>query len=110
MEKKILGIPKVYLGAVAVLAAIMMSVIDGTVMNVALPTLSDHFGASPSQITWVVNAYQLVITVSLLSFASLGDIHGYWRVFLFGVAVFGVASLACALADSLWTLVGIGFL
>lgn len=106
MEKKILGIPKVYLGAVAVLAAIMMSVIDGTVMNVALPTLSDHFGASPSQITWVVNAYQLVITVSLLSFASLGDIHGYRRVFLFGVAVFGVASLACALADSLWTLVG----
>ncbi len=106
MEKKILGIPKAYLGVVAVLAAIMMSVIDGTVMNVALPTLSDHFGASPSQITWVVNAYQLVITVSLLSFASLGDIHGYRRVFLFGVAVFGLASLACALADSLWTLVG----
>ena len=106
MERKILGIPKAYLGVVAVLAAIVMSVIDGTIMNVALPTLSDHFGSTPSQITWVVNAYQLVITVSLLSFASLGDIHGYRRVFLFGVAVFGLASLACALSHSLWMLVG----
>lgn len=105
MKKKILGIPKAYLGVVAVLAAIVMSVIDGTIMNVALPTLSEHFGEPPSRIIWVVNAYQLVITISLLSFASLGDIFGYRRVFLFGVAVFGVASLACALSDSLWTLV-----
>lgn len=105
MEKKILGIPKAYLGVVAVLAAIVMSVIDGTIMNVALPTLSEHFGEPPSRIIWVVNAYQLVITISLLSFASLGDIFGYRRVFLFGVAVFGAASLACALSDSLWTLV-----
>ena len=105
MEKKILGIPKAYLGVVAVLAAIVMSVIDGTIMNVALPTLSEHFGEPPSRIIWVVNAYQLVITISLLSFASLGDIFGYRRVFLFGVAVFGLASLACALSDSLWTLV-----
>ena len=105
MKKKILGIPKAYLGVVAVLAAIIMSVIDGTIMNVALPTLSEHFGEPPSRIIWVVNAYQLVITISLLSFASLGDIFGYRRVFLFGVAVFGAASLACALSDSLWTLV-----
>lgn len=100
------GIPKSYIGVIAVLAAIIMSVIDGTVVNVALPTLSQQFGASPSQTIWVVNAYQLVITVSLLSFASLGDIYGYRKVFLCGVAVFGMASLACALSDSLWVLVG----
>ena len=87
-----IGIPKQYLAVVAVLAAIMMGVLDGTVMNVALPTLSKEFDVTPSNIIWVVNAYQLVVTMMLLGFAAIGDVFGYKRVFLCGVSIFVTAS------------------
>ena len=51
-----------YLAVTAVLAAIMMGVLDGTIMNVALPTLSHDFGVTPSNSIWMVNAYQLAVT------------------------------------------------
>ena len=89
---------------VAVLLAIMMSVLDGTIMNIALPTLAHDFDVTPSNAIWIVNAYQLVITMTLLSFASLGDIYGYRRIFLTGISIFAGASLACALSDSFWML------
>lgn len=95
-----IGIPNQYLAVVAVLAAIMMGVLDGTVMNVALPTLSKDFGVTPSDIIWVVNAYQLVVTMMLLGFAAIGDVFGYRRVFLFGVSVFVTASALCAMSSS----------
>ena len=76
--------PHSYLAVIAVLAAIMMGVLDGTIMNVALPTLSKEFGVTPSDSIWVVNAYQLVLTMLLLGFAAIGDVFGYRRVFLFG--------------------------
>lgn len=98
------GIPRRYLAAVAVLFALIMSVLDGTIVNIALPTLSQGFGTSPSVTIWIVNAYQLIVTMSLLSFASLGDIYGYRKVFLIGVSIFTLASLACALSDSFWML------
>ena len=95
-----LGIPRQYLAVVAVLAAIMMGVLDGTVMNVALPTLSHEFGVSPSDSIWVVNAYQLIVTMMLLGFAAIGDVFGYRRVFLCGVGIFVVASALCAMSRS----------
>ncbi|MCD8301859.1 MAG: MFS transporter [Prevotellaceae bacterium] len=104
-EERIAFIPKQYFAVVAVLLAIMMSVLDGTIMNVALPTLSRDFHVTPSTAIWVVNAYQLVITMTLLSFASLGDIHGYRRIFLTGVSVFVTASVACALSPTFQMLV-----
>ena len=72
-----------YLAVIAVLAAIMMGVLDGTVMNVALPTLSHEFGVSPSDSIWIVNAYQLIVTMMLLGFAAIGDVFGYKRVVAF---------------------------
>ncbi|WP_302124775.1 MFS transporter [uncultured Parabacteroides sp.] len=81
-----------------------MSVIDGTIANVALPTIARDLGTEPSVTIWVVNAYQLAITISLLSFSSLGDIYGYRRIYLSGIAVFSVTSLICALSGSFWTL------
>ena len=69
----------------------MMGVLDGTVMNVALPTLSGEFGVSASEITWVVNAYQLVVTMCLLGFAAIGDVWGYKRVFLWGAYIYDVS-------------------
>ena len=89
-----------YWAVIAVLAAIMMGVLDGTIMNVALPTLSKEFGVTPSDSIWVVNAYQLVLTMLLLGFAAIGDVFGYRRVFLFGVSVFVTASALCAMSTS----------
>ena len=89
-----------YLAVIAVLAAIMMGVLDGTVMNVALPTLSKEFDVTPSNIIWVVNAYQLVVTMMLLGFAAIGDVFGYKRVFLCGVSIFVTASSMCAMSRS----------
>lgn len=105
-KEKIAFIPKQYFAVIAVLLAIMMSVLDGTIMNIALPTLAHDFDVIPSTAIWIVNAYQLVITMTLLSFASLGDIYGYRRIFLIGISIFVTASLACALSTSFWMLTG----
>ena len=103
-KEKIAFIPRQYLAVVAVLLAIIMSVLDGTIMNIALPTLAHDFDVTPSNAIWIVNAYQLVITMTLLSFAALGDIYGYRRIFLIGISIFAGASLACTLSTSFWML------
>lgn len=97
-------IPRRYLAVVAIALALVMSVLDGTIVNVALPTLAREFGTSPSETIWIVNAYQLTITMTLLSFSALGDIYGYKRIFLFGTGVFCGMSLVCSLSSSFTTL------
>ena len=92
--------PRRIWAVIAASLALIMSVLDANIVNVVLPTLSREFGTSPSTTIWVMNAYQLAITVSLLSFSSLGDIYGYHKVFLSGVAVFCVTSLICILSTS----------
>lgn len=69
--------PRRIWAVIAASLALIMSVMDANIVNVVLPTLSQEFGTSPSTTIWVMNAYQLAITVSLLSFSSLGDIYGY---------------------------------
>lgn len=81
--------------------AIMMAVLDGSIANVALPTIARELRAGAADSVWVVNAYQLVITMLMLPLASLGEIVGYRRIYRIGLAVFTLASLACALSDSL---------
>lgn len=99
-----LPLPKRYWAILATALGVGMSVIDGTIANVALPTIARDLGTEPSVTIWVVNAYQLAITISLLSFSSLGDIYGYRRIYLSGIALFSVTSLICALSGSFWTL------
>ncbi len=84
---------------------ITMAVLDGSVANIALPTIARDLGATPAQSIWVVNAYQLVIVTTLLALSSLGEIIGYARIYYVGLVVFGVASFACAVSDSLTALV-----
>ena len=84
--------------------ALTMAVLDGAIANVALPTIAKDLGISASGSIWVVNAYQLAVTVSLFPLSSLGDIVGYRRVYWWGLLVFTLASAACALSDSLLTL------
>src|SRR4051812_18246390 len=81
--------------------AVAISVLSTAIANIALPTIAQELHASPSASIWVVNAYQLAVTVSLLPLASLGDIYGYRRVYWGGLLVFTLASGACATANSL---------
>lgn len=84
--------------------ALTMAVLDGAIANVALPTIAKDLGTSASGSIWVVNAYQLAVTVSLFPLSSLGDIVGYRRIYWWGLLVFAASSAACALSDSLLTL------
>src|SRR5271165_1407775 len=84
--------------------ATTMAVLDGSIVNVALPTIARDLAIAPADSVWIINAFQLAVTVSLLPLSALGDSLGYRRVYWAGLAVFTVASLACALAPSLATL------
>jgi DHA2 family multidrug resistance protein-like MFS transporter len=80
---------------------LMMAVLDGSIANLALPTLAREFQVSASASIWVVNAYQLAVTISLLPLAALGEILGYRRVYMAGMTLFTAASLGCAMSHSL---------
>jgi MFS transporter, DHA2 family, multidrug resistance protein len=88
-----------------VLIGLSMAVLDGAIANIALPTIAAELRVDPASAVWVVNAYQLAVTIALLPFASLGELRGYRRVFIAGLAVFTLGSLTCALSGSLTTLV-----
>ncbi|NVI04548.1 MFS transporter [Paraburkholderia youngii] len=88
----------------AIAIAMTMSVLDTSIVNVALPTISNDLAVSPANAIWVVNAYQLAITVSLLPLAVLGDGLGYKRVYCYGLVLFTLASFACANAHTLLVL------
>ncbi len=85
--------------------AIAISVLSVAIANIALPAIAHELHATAAESIWVVNAYQLAVTVTLLPLSALGDIIGYRRVYLWGLGVFTVASLACGLADTLPLLV-----
>ncbi|WP_092878614.1 MFS transporter [Izhakiella capsodis] len=96
-----LPLPQRY-GAIATIAlGITMAVLDSAIANVALPTISREFQASPAESIWIVNAYQLAIVVSLLTLSFLGDILGYRRIYQWGLVLFTCTSLGCALSSSL---------
>ena len=84
-----------------IILGIAMSVLDGTIVNLALPGIARDLNASPAHSVWVVNAYQLATLALLLPCATLGDLVGYRRVYLGGVALFTAASAACLFATSL---------
>jgi DHA2 family multidrug resistance protein-like MFS transporter len=90
---------------VTIWLAIAMSVLDGAIANVALPTMAADLSVEPADAIWIVNAYQLAITVALLPLAALGDKLGYRRVYVVGLSVFTLGSLGCALSQSLLQLV-----
>src|SRR6185437_13434776 len=81
-------VPQRYWAIVTVALAVTMAVLDGAIANVALPTIARDVNASPSASIWVVNAYQLTITILLLPLASLGEIYGYRRVYRAGLILF----------------------
>ena len=79
--------------------------LDGTAVNVALPSIQDALGGGLAAQQWVVNAYLLTLGSLILIGGSLGDLYGERRIFALGVGAFGVTSLACALAPSIYALI-----
>lgn len=96
-----LPLPQRTWAIVTIALGIVLAVVDGAIANVALPTIARDLNASPAFSIWIVNGYQLAVTISLLPLASLGEIIGYRRVYLAGLVLFTAASAFCALADSL---------
>ncbi|AMM26376.1 MFS transporter [Variovorax sp. PAMC 28711] len=88
-----------------IIMGIAVAVLDGTIVNLALPGIAQELNASASEAIWVVNAYQIAVLVVMLPLASLGDLVGYRRVYLVGMAVFTLSSLAATFANSLGTLI-----
>jgi EmrB/QacA subfamily drug resistance transporter len=83
----------------------LMIVLDVTIVNVALPSIREDLGFSETSLAWVVNAYLLTYGGFLLLGGRLGDLFGHRRLFLAGIALFTVASLACGLSTTQWMLV-----
>ncbi len=105
MSEDGLPIPRRHWSVAAVALATSLAVLDGSIVNVALPTISRELQVGPAEAIWVVNAYQIAVFVTLLPLASLAETLGYRRIYLSGIAIFTLASLSCALATSLETLI-----
>jgi len=84
-----------------------LAFLNGSVVNIGLPSVGATFKASPGDLQWVINAYLLPLSALLLLGGAAGDRFGRVRLLIIGTAIFGGASIACALAPSLpWLLVG----
>jgi len=82
--------------------ALTMAVLDGAIVNIALPSIAQQLSLQPEQAIWIVNIYNLAITISLLPLSSLGDSIGYRRVYWWGLLIFTFSSLLCANAGNFW--------
>jgi EmrB/QacA subfamily drug resistance transporter len=100
------ALPHKWLVLATVMVGTFMGPLDGSVVNIALPTLTDFFGVPISTVEWVVLAYLLGVSTFLLTFGRLGDMLGLKRVYLVGFGIFAAGSLACAFSWSIWALVG----
>lgn len=82
----------------AVMFAVALAVVDGVIANIALPTICEGLSISASESIWIVNAYQISIIVTLLPVSAMGDVIGYRKIYLFGIVVFTLTSMGCALS------------
>src|SRR5580692_10760944 len=96
-----LPIPQRYWAILTLMVGVALSCLDTALVNVALPRIAKDLNSSPANSIWVVNAYQLAVMISLLPFASFGDIFGYRRVYRFGLVLYSGAALISATAHSL---------
>lgn len=94
-----------YIAVIALQIVLVMTVLDVTLVNVALPVLAEKFGISSSSSVWIITIYQLVITMLLLPVSSIGDLYSYKRTFLIGVVIFTLSSALCAASQNFTTLV-----
>ncbi|WFN35348.1 DHA2 family efflux MFS transporter permease subunit [Methanogenium sp. S4BF] len=95
---------------ISIALATFMASLDGTIVNIALPTISASFDISSSTVSWVSTAYLLVMAGCVLIFGKISDIIGFKKIFLSGFVVFSLGSFLCGflpeILDSFYTLVG----
>jgi DHA2 family multidrug resistance protein-like MFS transporter len=89
------------LAATAIFTALAMASLDTAIANIALPSIAADLHAGPADVIWVVNVYQIALVATLLPLAALGEVVGHQRIYLAGLLLFTLASLACACAWSL---------
>jgi len=89
----------------AVMLGTVMGPLDGSIANVALTTIGRVFATSVDTVEWVLLAYLLAMASTVAMFGRLGDTIGQKRIYLIGFGIFGVSSVACALAPSLLALI-----
>ena len=99
-----------WIALIVLCAGFMMIILDSTIVNVALPSIQADLGFSQASLAWVVNAYLIAFGGLLLLSGRLGDLIGRRRVFLFGLALFTLASLVCGLASSQAMLIAARFI
>lgn len=85
----------------AVFTALAMASLDTAIANIALPAIAADLHVSPADVIWVVNVYQIALVATLLPLGALGEIVGHERIYLGGLLLFTLASLGCAMAWSL---------
>lgn len=90
---------------VAIILGFFMALLDSTIVNIALPKMTEYYGASVESITWVVNGYNLAFAVFIITASRLADQFGRKKVFITGIVIFTLASLACGLANSVELLI-----
>src|SRR5580693_9145946 len=90
--------PKRWVVLALVLAAECMDLLDGTIVNVAAPTIRTDLLASAARLQWIIGGYALAFAIGLITGARLGDIYGRRRIFVLGALGFVAASTACGLA------------
>ena len=94
-----------YLILAIVLAGTLMSVLDGIVVNIALPTITSHYHVALAESQWIITAYLLTMTGLLLVFGRASSYTGRARLFILGFTLFSLSSLACGLAPNLAALI-----
>ncbi|OKP98832.1 MFS transporter [Paenibacillus sp. P46E] len=89
----------------AIVLGFFMALLDTTIINIALPEMTRHFGGSVSRISWVMNGYNLAFAIFILTASRLADQFGRKKVFIFGVVLFTLTSLLAGFATSLGVLI-----
>jgi MFS transporter, DHA2 family, multidrug resistance protein len=100
-----LPVPRRYWAIIAIWLAIVMSILDMTVVTMALPTMANELRTTPAASVWMVSSYQIAVTIVLLPLASLSERMGCSRIYLMGLVLFVAASLLCAMSTRLDVLV-----
>src|SRR5580700_7466765 len=99
------GLERRWWTLIAVCGATFMLLVDVTIVQVALPTIQRHLGASFSDLQWVIDAYALSLAALILTWGSISDRFGRKRVFIAGLSVFTASSLLCGLGQSITMLI-----
>lgn len=93
------------LAFIAFAIACFLTVLDGTIVNVSLPTMAKYFGTDITGISWVSTAYLIPFSALILNFSKIADIFGRKKLFVIGLIVFGLASICCGLSTTLSTMI-----